>query len=218
MADKLTFSAMTWDLLEEKHGIRVQDSVLFEGCAPLEPSPTLVDYLERGRHLRLANERARAHRLVDPVLYEIELLYKGKITTIPEPYLEVKGAEGLSGNPDFILSAGTTTKVVPIVAVVEAKKEDMDGGLPQCAAEIYAAYLLDEGVPSRLYGCVTIGTDWRFLSLDGDTKMVVLDPTTYFINDLPRLLGVFRTILDASLAALEQQRVPRTPLPSPAAA
>ena len=218
MADKLTFSGMTWDILEEKHGIRVQDSVLFEDAAPLDPSPTLVDYLHRGRHLRLANERARAHRLVDPVLYEIELLYKGKITTIPEPYLEAKGFEGLSGNPDFILSAGTTTKVVPIVAVVEAKKEDMDGGLPQCAAELYASYLLDKGVPSRLHGCVTIGTDWRFLSFDGETKQVVLDPTTYLISHLPRILGIFRAIIDVSLAALDQQRVPLTPLPSPAAA
>jgi hypothetical protein len=220
MADKLAFSAMTWDILEEKYGIRVQDSVLFEDCASLEPSPTLVDYLHRGRNLRLANERARAHRLVDPVLYEIELHYKGKITTIPEPYLEVKGVEGLSGNPDFVLSAGTTTKVVPIVTVVEAKKEDMDGGLPQCAAELYASYLLDKGVPSRLYGCVTIGTDWRFLSFDGDLKQVVLDPTTYLINQLPRLLGIFRYILDVSLAAIEQQsaRASLTPSPSPVAA
>jgi hypothetical protein len=64
--------------------------------------------------------------------------------------------------------------------------------------------LLDKGVPARLYGCVTIGTDWRFLSFEGETKQVVLDPSTYFINDLTRLLGVFRYILDVSLAALER--------------
>jgi hypothetical protein len=52
---------------------------------------------------------------------------------------------------------------------------------------------------------VTIGTDWRFLSFDGDTKQVVVDPTTHLVSDLPRLLGIFRYIIDSSLAAIEQR-------------
>jgi hypothetical protein len=151
MAEKLTFSGMTWDILEEKYGIDQRDSVLFEDCSLVEPTPTLVENVRRGLSFRLANERARAHRLVDPVLAELEMFYKGKITTIPEMYLEVKG------------------------------------------------------VPSRLYGCVTTGTDWRFLSFDGDAKQVVLDRTTYLISQLPRLLGIFQYIIDGSLAALEQR-------------
>jgi hypothetical protein len=204
MAEKLTFSGMTWEILEVKYGIDLRDSVLFEDYPLVEPTPTLVENLRRGLSFRLPNERARAHRLVDPVLAEIEVHYKGRITTIPEMYLEVKDVEGLAGNPDFVLSAGTTKKVVPIVTIVEAKKEDIDGGLPQCAAELYAAYLLDKGVPRRLYGCVTTGTDWRFLSFDGHTKQVVVDPTTHLISQLPELLGIFRYIIDGSLAALEQ--------------
>ena len=203
MVDKLTFTSMTWDILEDKYGILGQDRSLFEDCPPVEPSATLTETLRRNRTLRLVNERARAHRLVDPVLAEIEFSYKGKITTVPEPYLEVKDVEGLSGNPDFVLAAGAT-KMLPLVAVVEAKKDDLDIGFPQCAAELYAAYLLDKGVPKQLYGCVTSGTDWRFMRLDGEKKQVLREPLTYFINELPRLLGIFRYILDLSLAALEQ--------------
>jgi hypothetical protein len=51
---------------------------------------------------------------------------------------------------------------------------------------------------------VTTGMDWRFLAFDGDTKQVVVDPTTRLIIQLPELLGIFRYIVDASLAALEQ--------------
>jgi|SRR5580704_4940665 hypothetical protein len=203
MADKLTFSGMTWDILEEKYGIRLQDAELFEGCPPVEPTPALVEFLRRARHFRLVNERARAHRLVDPVLAELEMLYDGKITTIPEMSLDVKDVEGLSGYPDFVISAGSPNKIVPIIAVVEAKKDDIDTGLPQCAAELYAAYLLDQGVPARLYGCVTTGRDWQFLCLDGRDKQVVVDREIYLINEVARLLGVLRRMVDVSLAALE---------------
>jgi hypothetical protein len=203
MADKLTFSGMTWDILEAKYGIGADERVLFAGCAPLEPTPTLIENLRRARSFRLFNERARAHRLVDPVLAEIETFYEGKITTIPDMYLEVKDVEGLSGNPDFVLSAGALQRVVPLVAVVEAKKDDIDAGLPQCAAELYAAYLLDKGVPRRLYGCVTTGLDWRFLCFEGDSKKVSVDRKIYLVDELSQLLGVFHHIVDVSLAALE---------------
>jgi hypothetical protein len=204
MADKLTFSGMTWDILEEKFGIREQDGNLFDASAPVEPTPALVEILRRARHFVLVNERARAHRLVDPVLAEIEMLYEGKIITIPEVYMEVKDVEGLSGNPDFVISAGTMTRTVPMIAIVEAKKHDVDPGLPQCAAELYAAYLLDGGVPKRLYGGVTNGWDWKFLCFDGDEKRVVVDRNIYSLFELPPLLGVLRHIVDLSLAALER--------------
>ena len=203
MADKLTFSGMTWDILEEKYGIRERDDVLFADCPLVEPTAILVGNLQRARHFVLVNERARSNRLVDPVLSELEMLYEGKIITVPEMYLEVKDVEGLSGSPDFVISAGTMTKTVPIVSILEAKKHDVDPGLPQCAAELYASYLLDKGVPKRLYGCVTNGWDWKFLRFDGDEKQVVVDRGIYFINELPPLLGVLRRIVDVSLAALE---------------
>jgi hypothetical protein len=203
MADKLTFSAMTWDILEERYGIRPEERLLFEDCPPGEPSPILIGNIQRARRARLVNERARAHRLVDPVLAELETFYDGKIATIPEMYLEVKDMEGLSGNPDFVISAGAPNKIVPLVSIVEAKKDDVDAGLPQCAAELYAAYLLDKGALERVYGCVTTGGDWKFLYFEGAEKKVVMDRDIYYITELPRLLGVFRRIVDVSLAAIE---------------
>src|SRR5437868_11661734 len=100
MPEKLTFSSMTWDLLEEKYGIIYTiNHVLFDGCAPVEPSPTLSENLRRGRRLRLANERAKAYRLIDPVLTELDTLRYGQISTIPEVYMEAPGKEGLCGLP-----------------------------------------------------------------------------------------------------------------------
>jgi hypothetical protein len=43
-----------------------------------------------------------------------------------------------------VISAGNVrAKVIPIVTIVEAKHEDIEGGLPVCVAELYAAYLLN---------------------------------------------------------------------------
>ena len=133
------------------------------------------------------------------------MLRFGKIPSIPEMDLEIKDVEGLSGNPDFIISASPTYKIVPIIAIVEAKKDDMEAGLPQCAAELYASYLLNKGRPGRLYGCVTVGTEWRFLCFHGDSRKVDVDDDLYFISEPAKLLGVLCHIVDVSLAALAER-------------
>lgn len=206
-SEKLTFSQMTWDLLEEKHGIRMRSNqVLFETCPVVEPSAALIEILRRGRRSRLVNERAKAYRLIDPVLSELEVLRPGQISSIPDMLMEAKGMEGLCGIPDFVISASPNQKVLPIITIVEAKKEDMDGGLPQCAAELYAAYLLNVGKLPRVYGCVTTGLEWRFLYLDGESKLCHVDANTYLLSEITRLLGVFCHIVDTCLAVLGPER------------
>lgn len=59
--------------------------------------------------------------------------------------------------------------------------------------------------PSLLvYGCVTTGTEWKFLCLDGVTREVRVDDEIYLVNETARLLGVFCSIVDESLAALDR--------------
>jgi hypothetical protein len=94
--------------------------------------------------------------------------------------------------------------MLPIIAVVEAKKDDIDAGLPQCAAELYAAYLLNGGKLKQAYGCVTTGLDWRFLYLDGASKLVHVDLNTCLISEPARLLGILCHIVDTSLATLRE--------------
>ena len=201
--DKLTFSSMTWDILEERYGLReLPSQSLLSGAPPVPPSDVLQKNLRRARRSRLINERARAYRLIDPVISELEDLRAGKISSLPEMPMAAPGVEGLCGTPDFIISGSTTHKFIPIISIVEAKKDDIDVGMPQCAAELYASYLLNGERPERLYGCVTTGRDWQFLCLHGPSKQVQADLTMYYIVELPKLLGVFCHIVDTTLAAL----------------
>jgi hypothetical protein len=202
-ADGTTFRQMTWEILEDRYGIQARsEQTLLGDCPPVQPSAALVEILTRVRRKRLPNDRARAYRLIDPVLAELETICRDRITTIPEMPLEVTGAEGLCGNPDFVISASPTFKPLPIVGIFEARKDDIDSGLPQCGAELYAAHLVNGGKPSRLYGCVTTGTDWKLLYFDASGKRVHVDRETYFVAELPRLLGVLRNVIETTLAAL----------------
>ncbi|MFO0761888.1 MAG: hypothetical protein U0359_35935, partial [Byssovorax sp.] len=131
-----------------------------------------------------------------------ENLRPGQISMVPEVRFDVKGMEGLCGTPDFIISGSTTHKLLPLMVIIEAKKEDVDAALPQCVAELYAAYLLNGGKPAQIYGCVTTGIAWQFLAFSGASMEARVDADLYQLADLPRLLGVLCHILDVTLPAV----------------
>jgi len=62
---------------------------------------------------------------------------------------------------------------------------------------MYAARLfnLENGDPyETIYGAVTNAYDWIFLKLEG--KTVFIDRERYFLNDLPKILGILQFIVD----------------------
>lgn len=200
---RLTFQSMTYPLLEQRYGLTFAPRrTLLASAAPVEPSPSLQEAIRRGRRTFLSNERARAYYLVAPVLAELLALREGQIITLPEVDLEVPGVEGLCGNPDILITTSQTTRIVPVVAIVEAKRDDVDAGIPQCAAELFASTLLNQGRTRTLYGCVTTGFEWRFLCLAAETKVLTVDAEVYLINELSRLLGSLCHVVDHTLGEL----------------
>lgn len=199
--DKIACSDITWDELERRFAVvESPKEPLFAPRSPLvSPTAHLLETIRRARRTRLANERARATRLVDPVLVELETLRPGRISSFLEVPLATKG---LSGVADFVVSGGATHKIVPILTIIEAKRDDIEGGLPQCAAELYMAYQLNGQRPKHLFGCVTTGDAWQFLRYSGETRQVTIDVDVYFIVDLARLLDVLCQVVDESLGAL----------------
>jgi hypothetical protein len=77
------------------------------------------------------------------------------------------------------------------LAIVEAKNENLKGGLGQCIAEMVAAQLFNQqegNEISIIYGAVTTGTVWQFLKLEN--KVVAIDLTEYFIRDIQKIIGI----------------------------
>ena len=78
-----------------------------------------------------------------------------------------------------------------MVAVAEAKNDNIRSGLGQCAAEMLAAQTFNErrGRPlPAVFGVVTTGTNWKFLRLEG--AALVLDLTEYYIAQPERVVGI----------------------------
>src|SRR5205823_10573856 len=104
---------------------------------------------------------------------------------------------GLTGYCDYLITRSSERYFVeaPVVAVVEAKREDLIGGLGQCVAEMVAIQIYNErdGKPlPAVYGCVTSGSNWRFLRLVG--KTLNIDLPEYLLRDLTKILGILVSI------------------------
>ena len=111
--------------------------------------------------------------------------------TVDEP-------RGLSGYCDFLftLAPRTIEILAPVVSVVEAKKEDIPKGIPQCLAELIAAQIFnaaEERNIDTLYGIVTTGEVWKFLRLQGLNATV--DTQDYFLNQPEKIVGILLSML-----------------------
>lgn len=84
----------------------------------------------------------------------------------------------------------------PVIIFVEAKKEDLIGGIGQCAAEMLAAQRFNEKKENNIpcvYGIVTSGTDWLFLKLK--EKCLHVDLTIYQITQCDKIFGILTSMV-----------------------
>ncbi|HKI30509.1 MAG TPA: hypothetical protein VKA46_01360 [Gemmataceae bacterium] len=179
----------TFALAEER------DIDLFVGVEPLEPSEFLRVWLENFAPVALGvnSEKARSEFIIAPMLGETKLRAGPSVTVLPGVTFDVDKAQGLAGFCDFLIARSPEIYYIqgPIVAVVEAKKEDLIAGLGQCVAEMVAIRLFNEreGTPvPAVFGCVTSGSLWRFLKLEG--SRLFIDRPEYHLRDTGKILGI----------------------------
>ena len=201
----MAYSQFTLEMLEERFGLLVRNAPgsLFAETPETQPTEMLTKLLER--HLPTARdvgtEAARSSLLVAPILAEAVALSGGGIGFFPGIELNVDRKQGLQGFCDYVIAQTPTLLEVraPIIAIVEAKREDITAGIPQCVATMYAAQLFNERklrpLP-RTYGAVTSGTNWRFLALHDSLAQV--DTVEYNLDDLPQILGIFLAMMQVA--------------------
>ena len=196
----MAYCDFTLDRLIQEFGVEVRgERSMFAGAAPVAPSAWLIESLQRANNTGFGSEKSRSERLVSPVLLELSNQNQDTFAIISGANLDIDSSRGLNGECDFILSLMRLQDLVraPIFCVTEAKKQDIELGTAQCAAQLLGAAMLNEREKKplkSLYGCSTTGIEWRFLRLEN--QIFVLDETRYLISDLPRLLGVLQQIVD----------------------
>jgi len=87
-----------------------------------------------------------------------------------------------------------------VIALVEAKNDNLKQGFAQCIAEMIAAAQLNQSEGNNIeniYGCVTNGNQWVFLQLTGN--LVVVDLDEYYINQPEKIISVFVSLIKSEL-------------------
>jgi hypothetical protein len=172
---------------------------LFAGVPELEPGPLLRAVLPEFVPLALAinTEKARSELVIAPLLAALRAQLGHRFSVFSGIDFTVDPSQGLAGYCDFILSRSPEQQFLrsPVVAIVEAKNENLKSGLGQCVAAMVGARVYNEreGRVGPIYGAVTSGSVWRFLRLDGSA--VALDQQEYHVRQLPKLVGVLASLI-----------------------
>ncbi len=192
----MAYSDFTLAELRHRFGLTVDERAdLFAGVPEVDLPARLAETLRRylPLALNLNTEKARSELLIAPLLVELKLLHADRLSLFSGIDFTVDAAAGLSGRCDYILarSPEQLALTAPACVLVEAKSENIVGGVPQCLAEMVAAqrYNQAEGTGGgAVYGAVTTGVMWRFLSLEGSRASV--DAVEYPIQAPRKVFGV----------------------------
>jgi hypothetical protein len=174
--------------------------IIHEGGRFIPEIPTiavddlLVREIEEGLPLVLArgSEKARSEWIISPVLTAVRRFLNRQISLFSGEDFTVEPALGLNGICAFLISRSPVQLEIeaPVVMMVEAKKENLNGGLGQCLAEMIAAQKFNEknqNLIGTIYGVVTSGTAWKFLKLEG--QHATIDITEYPLNPIEQIFS-----------------------------
>src|SRR5882724_941336 len=143
---KMGYGDYTFDSLLGAFGLTVAQLPLFTKVAHIAPTDWLTDTLQKGRSIAFYSEKSRSEFIVAPVLLSCQELLKNECCLYSGIRLDVDPDRGLNGECDFILAKAPPTPALraPLMIVVEAKKNDIEEALVQCAAQMVAARLFNE--------------------------------------------------------------------------
>jgi len=169
----MAYSDFTSLDLTRKLGIEFHAEHLFPNVKPIEPSAWLKESLERGENSGFGSEKSRSERLVSPILLEVSTNHNHEFSIYSGVNLDVDEALGLRGECDFIFSFSRIQDFVtaPVFCITEAKKQDLERGTIQAAAQLIGARRfnnLENKEVNVLYGASTTGVEWRFLKYENN--------------------------------------------------
>jgi hypothetical protein len=193
----MSYSNFTFDKIKKELNLVTEDKTgLFSHITEIKIDEYFsTSFRENNIPLGLAinTEKARSELIIAPVLLELRNITNKQISLFSGIEFNVIKERGLNGVCDFIVSLSTEQFFLdaPVIVIVEAKKEDIIKGVPQCIAEMKAAHIFNEKRENKLetiYGVVTTGSNWKFMKLQNQT--VYIDFDEYPIKELNKIMGI----------------------------
>ncbi|MFN6562843.1 MAG: hypothetical protein RMY28_024050 [Nostoc sp. ChiSLP01] len=192
----MAYSDFTLSKFKKSFSISIDEETdLCGNIEPLQPSDKLTNTLEETTELALAisTEKARSEMIITPILLEVRRRANHPISLFSGTDFNVDAEKGLNGYCDFIISRSKEQLTInaPVAIIIEAKNENIKGGLGQCAAAMLAAQLFNQQEGNeikKIFGAVTTGEIWKFLNLEANE--IFIDLNNYYIKEIHKILGI----------------------------
>lgn len=173
--------------------LNIREERFFPVIEPIAPSEILQSYLNETLPIAASgSKKVRSEGIIYPVLIEVRRILNRQIAVFSGEEFSVDETVGLNGIVDFLISRSPIISTIeaPAAVIVEAKKADIKSGYGQCVAEMVAAQRFNQAFDRSLkaiYGCVSNGTQWRFLQLEENS--VTIDLTDYPLPPVETILA-----------------------------
>ncbi len=130
----MPYSDFDLKTVKRKLGVHLtEQDGLFSTIPDVSVSPSFQDILQENVPLARAinTEKARSELIIANILVELRKILKHQISLFSGIEFNVDKEKGLNGFCDFIISASQEQLLLnsPVVALVEAKNENIIGGL-----------------------------------------------------------------------------------------
>jgi len=197
----MAYSNFTLRQVEKDFHLQIEEKIdLYAHVQAIAPSDDLKRILTENIPLALAinTEKARSEFLIAPTLLELRRRSPIPISLFSGTEFSISPEQGLSGYCDYLISLSKQQLMIsaPVIAIVEAKNEDIKSGLGQCIAEMVAAQLFNElenNDIDTIYGIVTSGEIWKFLQIS--EQNVAIDLTDHYINNIDKIIGILLSFI-----------------------
>lgn len=140
------------------------------------------------------SEASRTDLIITPILREVYKQYYNEYSFWIQKSITYNNK--LSGTPDYIIATrsalGKTVLELPLVIVVEAKKNDFEQGWGQCLAELIAIQKINDDASIAVHGIVTDGELWKFGRLI--ENIFTSNVVGYTVGNLPKLFGAINYV------------------------
>lgn len=192
----MSYEEFNLEQISSDFGLAIEENVeLFADIQEVQLDEFFLRYLHNNIPLAVAisTEKAKSEMILAPILIELRRMLNNQISLFSGVKFNVDSTRGLNGFCDFLISRSRQQSFIksPVVAIVEAKNDNIKSGYAQCMAEMIAAKIFNEREGKEfesIFGVVTNGNQWKFLKFNKDE--IYIDLNDYYIISPEKIMGI----------------------------
>lgn len=168
---------------------------------PLAPTPFFAERMRRLEHFDLIATEHAKEMVIEAICEDVLERHQNLRIWKAAPL----ASDELKGVTDYLVARRQRYAEVPLLCVVEAKKDKFEEGLGQCLVEMDACRWNNrqQGLDIDVYGIVTNGEGWKFYKMA--TGGPVYESVLFAIVEMQDVMGALSYVFGKCEENLAQQ-------------